>query len=764
MATITLTSEEQTINLVTEGSVSLSASNGKSAYQSYLSTTSDDPVLTEAEWSEGGGGGGGDYLPLAGGIMDNGAEIAFDNASKIRQTPGSNGIDQVCSIDYVHRWKEGALYIIDQSGGIRSVQYGLSFTPDSTFDITQGYLVGSRFIKDDGTVFECTDNTDGAAVWVDVTPLSSVEVTSATATDITGLLKGDGSAVSAATAGTDYVATDDARLTDARTPTSHVHGGISDAGAIGSTAGLPIKTGTSGVLEVGAFGTSAGQFAQGDDSRFHDRSHAMTSTSDHTAGNWKVFHSNGSGQLVELALGADGTYLKSNGASLAPSFATPAGGGASITGTGIAYVRAGGVDLEGTIGDPSKPYLTAQAAWDDGARKFELGAGSYSISHTSQSGTTPEEFVFVQGIGKEFCSLSITWGAVDGTPGASSGAFQQTGGNGEVPSKLNLQSDSTVALLLSLSSGDGGNGGNGEAGTSEVPGGNGSSGGDGGVSPEFQLSNCYLESFSCVAGMGGEKGIGGVDGGAGPGMDGADGLPGLITGGRFEWCYVPSSYAPAYEDIFLASTVEGVGKLVVDGSKGDITVSGAGTSWSITNNSVALEDLVVASAKGKIIGRKTAGSGNFEECDIADFMQVAATTGNITDTIGTLADVAGMSFSIASNEKVVAIFRGFWATSVSGSGFKYSFTGPGSPTDVQIGDLSFTSATALRTESGMTAFNTTATQGGGTLLNSAMPIMIQIYVRNGGTPGTVQLRMGGEVNGSTFTLYKGFTMQVLRIP
>jgi hypothetical protein len=59
-----------------------------------------------------------------------------------------------------------------------------------------------------------------------------------------------------------------AALTDARTPTSHTHGGISNAGAIGSTSGLPIKTGASGVLEVGAFGSSAGEFCEGNDSRF----------------------------------------------------------------------------------------------------------------------------------------------------------------------------------------------------------------------------------------------------------------------------------------------------------------------------------------------------------------------------------------------------------------------------------------------------------------------------------------------------------------
>jgi hypothetical protein len=197
---------------------------GKTAYQSYLDTTTDDPVLTEEEWSAGGGAGG-DYLPLAGGIMDNGAEIAFDNYARIRQTPNDYGLDLVCSIDYVHRWRNGSLFILDQSNNIRSVQYGLTNNPTQYDDETVGYLVGSRFVKDDGTTFECANNAEDNAVWVDVTPLTEVEVTSTTATDITGLLKGNGSVVSAATAGTDYVATDDARLTDARTPTAHTHAG-----------------------------------------------------------------------------------------------------------------------------------------------------------------------------------------------------------------------------------------------------------------------------------------------------------------------------------------------------------------------------------------------------------------------------------------------------------------------------------------------------------------------------------------------------------
>lgn len=42
---------------------------------------------------------------------------------------------------------------------------------------------------------------------------------------------------------------------------------------------------------------------------------------------WRVFYADASGVITQLALGADGTFLKSNGASSAPSFAVPAGSG-----------------------------------------------------------------------------------------------------------------------------------------------------------------------------------------------------------------------------------------------------------------------------------------------------------------------------------------------------------------------------------------------------------------------------------------------------
>jgi hypothetical protein len=48
-------------------------------------------------------------------------------------------------------------------------------------------------------------------------------ISGTTTTTFTGLLKGNGSVVSAASAPTDYVATTDTRLSDARTPTAHTH-------------------------------------------------------------------------------------------------------------------------------------------------------------------------------------------------------------------------------------------------------------------------------------------------------------------------------------------------------------------------------------------------------------------------------------------------------------------------------------------------------------------------------------------------------------
>ena len=64
-------------------------------------------------------------------------------------------------------------------------------------------------------------------------------------------------------------------------PSAHTHGNISNTGAVGTTANLPLITGTNGVVQTGTFGNSANTFCEGNDSRLSD---ARTPTA-HTHGN-----------------------------------------------------------------------------------------------------------------------------------------------------------------------------------------------------------------------------------------------------------------------------------------------------------------------------------------------------------------------------------------------------------------------------------------------------------------------------------------------
>lgn len=95
----------------------------------------------------------------------------------------------------------------------------------------------------------------------------------------------------------------------------------------------------------------------------HTQVHAVTSTLDHTAGNWKVLHSNGSGELIELALGAAGIPLISNGATAAPTFG---------------QIKSAGIESAAITGDKLLPVV---------ANIFATGEyiGSAPTSRTSDS-------------------------------------------------------------------------------------------------------------------------------------------------------------------------------------------------------------------------------------------------------------------------------------------------------------------------------------------------------------------------------------------
>lgn len=104
------------------------------------------------------------------------------------------------------------------------------------------------------------------------------------------------------------VRTTDSRLSDSRTPSahkgshstggsdalsptdigaaaaSHAHGNVTSDGKVGSTSGVPLITGAAGVIQAGAFGSSAGQYCQGNDSRLSDARTPTSHASSHQAG------------------------------------------------------------------------------------------------------------------------------------------------------------------------------------------------------------------------------------------------------------------------------------------------------------------------------------------------------------------------------------------------------------------------------------------------------------------------------------------------
>lgn len=137
---------------------------------------------------------------------------------------------------------------------------------------------------------------------------------------------------------------------------------------------------------------------------------------------WRVFYSDTDGDVMELALGANGTYLKSNGASSAPTWTAPAGAGdlladgtvpmtanwdignfditlksltgdgtvegATITEGGVAVINAtqggvwtgvhdfGGADLEIPQASPAVPGV-------DGEIEYDFADGKLVIQHGS---------------------------------------------------------------------------------------------------------------------------------------------------------------------------------------------------------------------------------------------------------------------------------------------------------------------------------------------------------------------------------------------
>jgi hypothetical protein len=105
-------------------------------------------------------------------FVSDGDAIFFDNGSRVRKgltdagNGGAKGVALVCSLDYELKWEAGRLYTMQQDGfTIREVSHNFTATPTANDDDTKGFVIGSRWILDNGDVYVCSDATTGAAVW-----------------------------------------------------------------------------------------------------------------------------------------------------------------------------------------------------------------------------------------------------------------------------------------------------------------------------------------------------------------------------------------------------------------------------------------------------------------------------------------------------------------------------------------------------------------------------------------------------------------------
>ena len=143
----------------------------------FLGIIGNDPI-TFSELEAGGGSQDLQSVTDVGNTTDNdiqfgtGAGVYMNNGSRLKEGSidagygGSKGIAQICAVGYELKWEAGRLYVMGDGGTtVREVSHNFTTVPTNYNDVSEGFIVGSRWLLDDGTLYVCTDNSNYGAVW-----------------------------------------------------------------------------------------------------------------------------------------------------------------------------------------------------------------------------------------------------------------------------------------------------------------------------------------------------------------------------------------------------------------------------------------------------------------------------------------------------------------------------------------------------------------------------------------------------------------------
>ncbi|MBI4947771.1 MAG: hypothetical protein HY840_15375 [Bacteroidetes bacterium] len=176
----------------------------------------------------------------------------------------------------------------------------------------------------------------------------------------------------------------------------------------------------------------------------HTQLHSMTSQTDHSAGNWKVFYSDGAAHIQELALGSANQVLTSQGTTSAPTW------------TSASSINA----IPNMVVNPGSPWTIPAGvtkiiieAWGGGGA---VGSDGTAGNNTSVTGTNIT--ITANGGAKGLKATSGTAGGSGGTASAAganvNSSYTVTGGNGGV-----AITDGTTSAWAPCTGGNAGGGG-----------------------------------------------------------------------------------------------------------------------------------------------------------------------------------------------------------------------------------------------------------------------------------------------------------------